>query len=165
MEILDELNPQALLIQIGSFLVLLFILRKFLWGKFLRLLDERRTGVAKELQDIEAAKTDIERLKTEYNRQLAAIDELSRHKIAEAVAQGRGITDDMRKKANLEAQSIIDAAREHIRYEISKARDTIKDEIIDLSLKAAESLIQEKLTEEDDRRLVEDFLKKLNEAE
>jgi F0F1-type ATP synthase membrane subunit b/b' len=39
------------------------------------------------------------------------------------------------------------------------SREELKDDIVDLTIRVAENVIQEKLSEESDRRLVEDFLK------
>lgn len=164
MELLKLLNTGEIAAQIISFLILFFVLRRFVWGRFLVLLDRRKAAVVAGIAQIEDAKTDVARLKAEYEARLAVIDEESRRKIQEAVAEGQKITDELRRKAHRESQQIIDAARDHIRYELAKVKETIKEEIIDISLRAAESVIQEKLTEESDRKLVEDFIGKLDAA-
>ena len=69
----------------------------------------------------------------------------------------------MKKKAHQDAQGIIEDARENVKYEITKAAEELKNRIVDLTISAAERVIQEKLTEEQDKILVRDFLEKVDE--
>ena len=73
------------------------------------------------------------------------------------------ITDEVRKEAQLNAQLIINDARESIKYELSRAKEELKIKIVDLTIRATENVIQEKLTEEGDKKLVEQFLDKIDE--
>jgi len=164
MELLKLLSANEIIAQVLSFLFLLFILRIFAWKKILALLDERRDRIASELKNIGEAKSEIERLKSEYAVMLDKIEETADLRIEEAAAEGKKITEEIRKKANEEAQGIINKAKDNIRYELSKAKEELKDEIIDLTIKATENIIEEKLTESQDKKLVEDFLDRLDKA-
>ncbi|MCX5706802.1 MAG: hypothetical protein NTW13_03985, partial [Candidatus Omnitrophica bacterium] len=104
----------------------------------------------------------IARIRREYEDNLAQAASKAKAVIQEAHSEGREITAEIRKKAFEEAQDIIEAARKSVRHELAKAKEELKDEIIDLTLKATENIIQEKLTEEGDRRLVDNFLKTIN---
>jgi F0F1-type ATP synthase membrane subunit b/b' len=56
MELLKLLSGSEIVAQIISFLVLLFILRIFLWDKVLKVLDNRRERIASEFKQIEDTK-------------------------------------------------------------------------------------------------------------
>jgi len=162
MELLKLLSASEIFAQVISFLLLLFLLRIFFWKKVLGLLDARKERIAQGLKRIEDSQREITQLKSDYEAKLDAIEVTAKARIQEAVEQGRKITEEVRKKAHEEAQDIIENSRANIKYELGKAKEELKEQIIDLTIKATESVIQEKLTEEDDKKLVGDFLDRLD---
>ena len=165
MELLQMLSASEIVAQIFCFFLVLFILRKFAWKKILKLLDERKEKIASQLKKIEDAQAEVAKIKAAYEDKLASIDSAARARIQEAISEGRKITDEVRKKAHHEADEIISNAKSNIRHELSVAKEALKYEIFELTIKATENVIQEKLTEDDDRRLIRDFLDKIGEAE
>ncbi len=164
MGILKQLNASEIFAQIISFLILFFILRVFAWKRLLKLLDERKARIAADFAKIEQAKESVSQLKNDYQAKLDNIDQVALSKVHEAIAEGRKITDEVRKSAHLEAQEIIENARQNIRHELTKAKEELKDKVIDLTIKVAEDIIREKLTGGQDRKLVREFLDKVDEA-
>ncbi|MCM8797004.1 MAG: F0F1 ATP synthase subunit B [Candidatus Omnitrophica bacterium] len=162
MELLKLLSGNEVIAQIFSFLILFFLLRKFAWNKILRLLDERRQRLANEFKNIEEEKAEITRLRAEYEEKIARIKEEADRIIQEAGLEGRRITEEIRKNANLEAQEIINSAKEEIKYQLLAAREELKEKIVDLIIAATEQVIQERLTEEDDLKIIRDFLEKVD---
>lgn len=160
MELSSLLNAREVIAQIISFLILLFILRLIAWKRVLAFLDARKERIANELRDLENARRKAEEFKSEYEARLSKIDEEAGRRIKQAVDEGRQLQEDLKRSAHKDAQMIIDSARANIKYELSKAKEELKEKIIDLSIRAAENVIQEKLTEEQDKKLVKDFLDK-----
>ena len=68
-----------------TFLIVLFVLKKFAFGKIAALLDERRDAVRKNLEAAEHAREEAERLLGEYKTQLAA----SRQEASEILERAR----------------------------------------------------------------------------
>jgi F-type H+-transporting ATPase subunit b len=164
MELLKLLSASEIVAQIVNFLLLLFILRLFFWKRILKLLDERKARIASEFKNIEEAKKGVEDLRAEYDGKLNSIDTIAKTRIQEAVDESKIKAIDIIKKANLEAQKTIDSARVDIKYEIRKAKEQLKEEIVDLTISAVEGVIKEKLTEADDKKIVEEFLKDIDKA-
>lgn len=156
------LSASEIVAQIISFLILLFILRKFVWKRILSLLDQRSGKIAAELQSVETAKLEIEQLKADYEVRLHAIGLLANEKIKEAVSEGRKITEEIKKKAQEEARKILEAADEDIRQELRKAKEELKLHIVELTISATENIIEKKLTAKDEKKLVEDFLESID---
>ncbi len=162
MELLKLLSGSEIVAQVLSFLLLLFVLRVFAWKKILSVLDQRKERIAAEFKKIEYTKAEVARIRAEYEAKLGGITAAAKLRIQEAVIDGRKIVEDSRKKAYEQAQEIITNAQASVKYELSKAKQELKREIVDLAMNAAENIIQEKLTEEEDRKLVEDFLKRMD---
>jgi F-type H+-transporting ATPase subunit b len=162
MEFIKLLSTNEIVAQIVNFLLLLFLLRIFFWKRILKILDERKERIASELTRIEETKQEVERLRLEYQKHLDLIDEESRVRIEEALEKGRMLVDEMRKEAHDEAQKMVEAAKQDIRYKIAKAKEEVKEQLIDLTIKATQNLISEKLTADDDKKIVEDFLREVD---
>lgn len=156
------LSSNEIIAQVLGFLLLLFLLRIFAWKRILGFLDERKDKISSEFKKIGEAKTEIEKLKSEYASRLDEIEETARVKLQETAEEGKRITEEIRKKANEDAQDVINNARDNIRYELTKAKEELKNEIVDLTIKATENVIRSKLTEEEDKGLIKDFLDKLD---
>lgn len=164
MELLKLLSASEIVAQIISFLLLLLLLRIFAWRKLLKLLDDRKSRIASEFKKIEEAKLTIEKLRAEYEARLKSIEDTARDKIQQAITEAHKQKDEIKKDAHLEAQKIIENAQANIKFELDKAKESLRDEIIGLVLSATENIIAEKLTPEEDRKLVEDFLNSIDKA-
>lgn len=162
MEILKLLSTNEIIAQVISFLILLFLLRIFAWKKVLGLLDQRRAKIASEFKQIEDAKAEISKIKQELESNLAAIEEIKKQKIDEALARGKGIAEEIRKKANEDARAMIDKAKEDIAQELVDVKEELKEKIIELTIGAAETVMREKITVEQDKRLIKDFIEKMD---
>jgi F-type H+-transporting ATPase subunit b len=165
MELLKLLNPRELIVQLISFLILFFIVRKYLWINFMKFLDERREKMDSDLKSIENAQREIARSKTDYEARMSEIEKQAREKIQAAVVQGKKDAEQIKLEAQEEAQNIIVKAQESIRHEVTKAREELKSDIVSLALSAAEVVVKEKMTPEKDRRLVEEFISRVEKVE
>lgn len=159
------LSANEIFAQILSFFLLLFLLRHFAWKKILGALDQRRERISAEFKEIEDTKIQIARIKADYESKMALIQEQAQAKIKEAIEEGRRISAQMRKQANEAAQDILTEARNQVKYEVTKVQEQLKDKIVDIALGAAKSVIQERLTEEGDRRIVENFIEEIEKAQ
>jgi F-type H+-transporting ATPase subunit b len=164
MELLKMLSGSELVAQIVSFLILLVLMRIFVWKKILKILDDRKERIAGEYKAIEETKLELSKLKNDYADKFNTIENTAKIKIREAVEEGKKITEEMRKKAYEESQDIIEDARDNIKYELAKAKEDLKNQIVDLTIKATEDVIEEKLTEDNDRKLINNFLDKIDDV-
>lgn len=165
MELLRQISVSEIIAQIISFLLLVFILRIFVWKRLLNFLDERRQKISDEFKRIENTKAQVEELKSDYQKKLDLIADESRQKIKQAIEQGNILAEQIKKSAHMESQKIIENARDDIKFEISKAKEELKQKIVNLTMLAAETVIQDKLTEEEDRKVVENFINKVQDIE
>jgi len=165
MELFKLLSTSEIVAQILGFLILLFLLRIFAWKKILGLLDQRKEKMASELHDIEESKAGLEKLKSAYAAKLVAIEEEAKKRIEQALSESKLISEEARKKAHLQAQEIINNAKASIKYELAQAKEDLKEEVIEMTIKATENLLQEKITSNNDKRLVKEFLEGLEKIE
>jgi F-type H+-transporting ATPase subunit b len=164
-ELLKMLSGNEIFAQVVSFFLLLFLLRQFAWKKILGLLDQRKEKITSQLSEIEKTKLEIAGLKSDYEFKISNIASQAQEKINQAVEQAKVVSMQMHKKAHEEAQDIITDARQQVKYEVSRAQDVLKEKIVDIALGAARTVIQEKLTADGDRKIVEDFIREVQNIE
>jgi F-type H+-transporting ATPase subunit b len=162
MELFKLLSTNEIVAQVANFLLLFFFLRIFFWKRILKLLDERKARIASELKAIEDTKAQVQKLKSEYQMHLDNIEETSREKLSAVAEEGKLIVEQLKKEAHEQAQQIIETAKEDIKVKLTQAKEQLRGEIVDLTIKATENLISEKLTDADDKKLVEDFLRQVD---
>lgn len=150
-----------LLFQVINFLLLLYLLNRFLFKPVLKLLDEREARIKKGLEDAEAAARDRELAKAERE---AALDE-ARKEAAAMVARANKIAEDSRAEiladAKAQADKVTERAREEITAEKDRAMAELRTTVADLALDAASRLVRSEMNGTTQRRLVEDFLKEV----
>jgi F-type H+-transporting ATPase subunit b len=141
-----------------TFLIVLFVLKKFAFGKIAALLDERRDAVRKNLEAAEHAREEAERLLGEYTAQLAA----SRQEASEILERARATAAEQQRQLSEELagerERGIAAAQQAIAAETQQALDRIKNEIADLTLLATEKVLGHALDASEQKRLVEEAL-------
>ena len=144
--------------QIVNFLLLLYLLNRFLFKRVFALLDERGAKIAKGLEDAESAARDRELARAERE---AAVDE-ARKEAAAMIARATKIAEDSRveivAQAKAEAEKVTERAREEIVAEKDKAMAELRAHVAELALDAAAKLVQAQMDGPTQRRLVEDFL-------
>jgi F-type H+-transporting ATPase subunit b len=156
-----SLDLQQVVSQAISFLVLLWLLRRFAWRPLLTILDERRRHIETALQDVASKKTELERLQADYAQRLAKIDDEARVKIQQAVLEGKRIAMEVQEQARAQAQTILAKSKDTVELELAKAKVTLRDQIADMTVEAVERILQQKLDSKTDRALVESALEEL----
>ena len=147
-----------LLFQVVNFLLLLWLLNRFLFKSVLARLDERQGRIQKGLEDAESAARDRELARAERE---AAVAE-ARKEAAEMIARANKIAEDTRNEiltdARTEAEKVTTRAREEIVAEKDRAMAELRSHVADLALEAAGRLIRTEMDGATQRRLVEEFL-------
>ncbi len=144
--------------QVLNFLLLLYLLNRFLFKRVFALVDERRARIARGLEEAEAAARDRELARAE--REAAVAD--ARKEAAEMVARATKMAEDARTdivaQARAEAEKVAKRAREEIVAEKEKALGELRGHVAELALAAAGKLVGREMDAATQRRLVEDFL-------
>ena len=149
--------PQVLT-QILGFLLMVWILRRYAWGPVMGMLEARREKIAGEFKEAERRKAEAAELKAKYDAELRTIDAQARQKITEAVHEGQRVAGEIKAQAQKEAATRIERAADEIEREREKAKEMVKDQVIGLSLRAAEKILRQKLDEPGQRRLLGEFI-------
>lgn len=122
---------------------------------------ERKTKIEEDLAEAQRLKEQAEELIREYEGKIAGMEqELTKMR---AELQKAAESESQKVVANGErmAAAMIEAAQVTAEQEVRKARETLKNEAVTLSIELAEALIREKINEDDRKRIVEEYLVKV----
>jgi len=144
--------------QIVNFLLLLYLLNRFLFKRVLRLLDDRQTKISQGLEDAETAARDRELARAEREAALAEARREAEAMVQRAAKTAEATSAEILAEAKASAEQITTRAREEISAEKDRALAEIRGEVADLALEAAGKLIGAEMDAPTQRRLVKQFL-------
>jgi F-type H+-transporting ATPase subunit b len=151
-------NLPALFFQVVNFLLLLYLLNRFLFKRVLGLVDERRSRIEKGLEDAEAAARDRELARAEREAAVAEARKEAANVIANANKIATDTRDEILTQARADAEKVLERARQEITAEKEKAMAELRAQVADLALEAAGKLVRSDMNATTQRRLVEEFL-------
>lgn len=148
------INGKLFITQLLAFLVLVAILRKFVYPFLVRAIDERRESIeeglkqAKEAQEAsEKAEANIQQLLVDARKQA---DDIIARSHAEATTQ----VTEAEEKARHRAEQIVKDAHTQLQADVAKARTALKKDTAELVALATERILHEKVDSAKDEQLI-----------
>ena len=148
-------DPYWILVSIIQFLILYWLLRRFLWGPVTAALEDRARRIREGLDLAEASKVERERIKQEVEellmqarREAAAIAERTT-KAAEAAAA------DLRTQAKADADRVREKGREDAQHLHDQALAQLRTEVASMVVLAASRILGKEISAEQHRVLIE----------
>ena len=149
-------------IELFAFLIIVFILGKYVIPPVNRAMTERQAHIKKQFDDLEKAKADANAAEESFKAQLAE----ARHEAAkireDARGQGATIIAEMREQAQEESDRILKHARAQLEAERSQAVQQLRTEVGTMATTLAGRIVGESLEDDERRsRTVERFVASL----
>jgi len=129
------------------FVVLLVLLKVFAWKPILGAVNKREQSIREALESAELAKEEIARL-TADNKELLKEAYLERDNILKRAKEVEaGIIAEAKNIAKVQADKLVEQAREVIQTEKQAAVAELKNQVAVLSIEIAEKIIREQLSD------------------
>lgn len=148
------INVQSFLFQLITFILVLLLLRKFVYSRLIDTLEARRTAVIDSLEQAKKIAKELE----DTNHKTAQMIKEARAEADDVIATGQkeatAIIDAANHKAVAQTKHILSEAETRIQGEVRAARQAIKAETIGLVAHATEMIIKEKLDPKKDSELI-----------
>lgn len=142
-----------------TFLVLLFILRKFAWKPILGAVSEREEGIKTALASAENARREMENLHADNERILKEARAERETMLKEAREIKNKLISDAKDEAQVQANNMIAQAQAAIISEKKAAMAELKNQVAGLSIEIAEKVVRAELAnKEKQMSLVESML-------
>ena len=148
----------------GSFLLLVFLIKKFAWGNIIGILDQRAQKISDDIDGAEAARQKAEDLAQKREEALAG----SREEAATIVETAKETAE--KNKAGILANAAEEAGRlkakanQEIAQNKAEAMSSIKGEVADLTVTLASKILSQELDKEAQSELIDRYIKQLGDA-
>ena len=162
---LVQLDPGLFVWTILTFLLLLFVLAKFAWKPLLKILNDREELIRSSLEDAEKAKEKLEKLNAEGEAIINQARSEAQSILSEGKAAAAKLKDETLDVAKEQAKQIASEAEKQINIEKDKAIAEIKSEVVNLSMRIAEKLINKNISPEDNKALIDESLSNIKKYE
>ncbi|ADX70548.1 ATP synthase subunit b [Lactobacillus helveticus H10] len=141
---------------------MLLLIKHFAWGPVSDMMEKRRQKV---INDLDSAASDRKKAETLANEREAALKNSRQEAtqiLSDAKANAQKIGKEIVASANEDAAAIRKKANEEATKAKSDALDSARDQVADISLAIAEKVIAKNLSAEDQKDLVDQFIKGLD---
>jgi F-type H+-transporting ATPase subunit b len=147
-----------------AFLILAGFLVKVLRKPIANFLNSRRDEIQRMLQELETKAAEAQKKNAEFQVKFASLEQETRKIVDELIAEGEAEKKKIIEAAQRQADYIQQQAHVAIQQEVQAARDSLKDEVAELSVSAAEDILKKKMKPNDQGRLVREFMTMVVEA-
>lgn len=156
--------PWTFIAQICNLFIQMYLIKRFLFKPINAVLEKRRAMAQAQLEDAKKAKEEAETMKADYEGNMA-----------KAKAEAAEILETAQKNAVLRSEAIINEAQAQaanikskaeadIVQEKKKAVNDIKNEIGGIAMDIAGKVIEREISEDDHKKLIDEFIGNVGEA-
>ena len=142
-----------------QWVVLLILLRAFVYKPLLAAMQKRRDTISKQINDADGLKSEAEKLRSEAQQLISQARDEAKLIMANAQREGDEQAKKIVELAQREASYRQKAAIEEIEHERDQALASIRSQAADLVVFAAGKLIERNLTADDQNHFLDEILK------
>ena len=148
----------------GSFLLLIFLVKKYAWGNITSILDARAEKITNDIDEAEAARKKAEELAAKREAELAGSRQEATTILETAKETAEKNKAHILSEANQEALRLKEKAQLEISQNKEEAMNSIKGDVADLTVNLAGKLLSQQLDSEGHRQLIDRYLNELGDA-
>ncbi|MBI5367181.1 MAG: F0F1 ATP synthase subunit B [Planctomycetes bacterium] len=152
---------QVLITQTLGFLILFFVLYKFVVPPVKKVLADRSARIRTNYEETEKARAELARMTRECSERLAGLEREVEERVKQALTEGEAVRDQILAEARAHAQTVAQKAEAEIALAKETAIEEIRLAVIERTFAAAGKLALVAVTDPVQDRLVEDYLKEM----
>ena len=152
------INLPALIAQIVNFIILFGLLYLVAYKPIMRMFDERSRKIKESMEQTEFIKEQAARAEEEFERRIEAAAKEGQEVVARAARTGEELRLKAQQQAGQEGEALINRARTEIQRERDGAIDELRKEFADLTILAAEKVIDRSLDKKAHRQIIDKVL-------
>lgn len=157
MDFLEDfgVKPVFLLAQVVNFLLLLFILKRFLYKPVLKVLEERKQKITDSLKNADEIEKKLEAVTLEREKRLKEASYEAGDIIRQASQTADGIIAQAHQKAAKDIEKMVSKSEEAMKLEREKLHQEIKTELSGLVTLALQKVTGQVISEKQQKELIE----------
>lgn len=156
-----DLNLGITLAMIGMMLVLFPVIKMFYTAPLEEAIHERNSSLEKTFAEAEELRETMNKMRTDYERKLAQTEAEAREQIQAQIKEAQQLRQTLMGEATAKADELVKRANQEIEAERSRVMSELRLEVVNLTLAATEKLLGENVDSAKNRKLVEEFIDKI----
>lgn len=152
-------NGKAFIIQLITWIFVFFILRRFVFGPVVKLLQKRQETIEKGVELSTEMVAEKKKLEEEVEKTMAKARKEANEIIAKTNDQAGQIVKEAEEHAKERVDQLLKDAKSKIADETEKARRALEKDMVNLVIQATEAVASEKLDPAKDAVLIDKALK------
>lgn len=153
------IQPILLAAQVVNFLVLLFLLKRFLYKPILKVLDDRKNRIQQSLKDIAEIERKLQQTTEAQEQILAKAAKDAQEIIGLATKSAEQIIQEAHQKAANDTEILVENTRQSLLAEKDKLSQEVRSEAANLIALGFEKITGKVLTKKDQEDLVKTSIK------
>ena len=150
------INGKLLIAQIVNFVIILFLLKKFVFSKLIQHLEDRRVRIEQGLELTEKAEKEMGRIEASRHRELEKAREEGEIVLAEARSSAASKQKEAFNIVRQEVEKTLQKAKGEAEKEKTDAIKSSKDEINKIAVLMAEKVLSRSITKADQEHAVKE---------
>ena len=159
-----NVDPGMYFWQIVLFLALFAVLAKFVWPPILKTLQDREEKMRDDLKQAEEANKQAQQTLDQYKQQLAEAQKESQRIIEQARDEAQQLKSQLKEETNQELTQMRQRAEQEIGTAKEQAISDIYDQTATLATQVAGRILQRQISEQDQKELVEQSLREIEQS-
>jgi len=156
------ISMPTLVAQIINFVILFVLLYLIAYKPLMRMFDERSKKIKESMEQTDFIRERAERAEEDYEKRIEEASREGQEMITRAVHTGEELRQKRQQEAKQEAETLIKRARTEIQRERDEAISELRKEFADLTILAAEKVIDQSLDKEAHRQIIDKVLEESN---
>lgn len=150
-----SLSIYTLIGQILTFAVLVWFVKRFLWGPLTQMMEDRKARIADGLAAAEKGQHEQELARQRATEILQEAKQQASEVIARAEKRAGEIVEEGKSDARSEGERLLTAARSEIEQEAHRAREVLRSQVASIAITGAEKVLEKEIDEQTHNELLD----------
>ena len=156
-----EVNPGLVIWTLITFLIVVWVLKKFAWDLIINSLDQRANTIQSDIDRSEKLKKESQAIFEEYQAKMQSVKKQADSILDEARQRAEALKNNIVKKANQESETIKKNLSKEIEIAKERAIEDIKTSSIDFCVSISEKILEKEI-EKNQKEFIQSQLKILS---
>ena len=157
-----DLTLGTVLAQMLNFFILVWILHRFAYKPLVGMMNARKEQIANDLASAEQSRLEAEQIKADYAAQIAKARQEAQEIVEKAHHQAKVSTAEELAAARSQIETEKERARQDIAIERDRAMNSLRNEVVSLSVAMAGKVVAKDMNSETNTKLIEDAIRQLD---
>lgn len=146
---------------VGVLLILMPVLNTYYIAPLAEAINERTSALESTFGEAEELRAEMTKMKSDYEQRLAATEAEARSQIQAQIKEAQDLRQTLMAEASAKADEMVKRAAQEIESEKQKVLGQLRLEVVNLTLAATERILGENMDSDKNRRLVTEFIDKV----